>query len=60
MLTGDNQRKTEAVGHEPGISRVFAEVLPADKARYVKQLQYRGNQRYFTQGRGEEAKSNRY
>jgi Cu2+-exporting ATPase len=39
MLTGDNQRTAEAVGRELGIHRVFAEVLPADKARYVKQLQ---------------------
>jgi Cu2+-exporting ATPase len=42
MLTGDNRRTAEAVGRTLGISRVFAEVLPADKARYVKQLQEEG------------------
>jgi len=39
MITGDNRRTAEAVGRELGIDRVFAEVLPADKARYVQQLQ---------------------
>ncbi len=42
MLTGDNRGTGEAVGRELGISRVFAEVLPSDKARYVKQLQGEG------------------
>ncbi len=42
MLTGDNRRTGEAVGRELGINRVFAEVLPADKANYVKQLQGEG------------------
>ena len=42
MLTGDNRRTAEAVGQELGIERVFAEVLPADKAGYVQQLQERG------------------
>jgi P-type Cu2+ transporter len=42
MLTGDNRRTGEAVGRELGIGRVFAEVLPADKAKFVKQLQGEG------------------
>src|SRR3989440_4712036 len=42
MLTGDNRRTGEAVGHELGIERVFAEVLPADQANYVRQLQGEG------------------
>jgi Cu2+-exporting ATPase len=44
MLTGDNRATAEAVGHDLGIApeRVFAEVLPADKARYVQRLQGEG------------------
>jgi Cu2+-exporting ATPase len=42
MLTGDNHRTAEAVAKTLGIDRVFAEVLPADKARYVRQLQEEG------------------
>jgi Cu2+-exporting ATPase len=42
MLTGDNRRTAEAVGRALGIERVFAEVLPSDKANYVKQLQDEG------------------
>jgi Cu2+-exporting ATPase len=42
MLTGDNPRTAEAVGRMLGITRVFAEVLPPDKAQYVRQLQEEG------------------
>jgi Cu2+-exporting ATPase len=42
MITGDNKRTAEAVSRELGIERVFAEVLPAEKARYVEQLQREG------------------
>jgi Cu2+-exporting ATPase len=42
MLTGDNRRTAEAVAAELGVERVFAEVLPHDKAGYVKQLQEEG------------------
>ena len=42
MITGDNKRTADAVARELGIERVFAEVLPADKARYVEQLQREG------------------
>jgi Cu2+-exporting ATPase len=39
MISGDNRRTAEAVGRRLGIDRVFAEVLPQDKADYVKRLQ---------------------
>ena len=44
LLTGDNRRTGEAVGQALGIpaERIFAEVLPADKARYVERLQKEG------------------
>lgn len=44
MLTGDNRHTAEAVGQALGIAseRVFAEVLPAEKASYVKRLQDEG------------------
>jgi P-type Cu2+ transporter len=42
LISGDNQRTAEAVAAELGIERVFAEVLPQDKADYVKRLQEEG------------------
>ncbi len=42
MITGDNPRVAAAVARELGIERFYAEVLPADKARYVKELQAEG------------------
>lgn len=42
MITGDHTKVAEAVGKELGIDRVFAEVLPQDKERYVIKLQDEG------------------
>jgi Cu+-exporting ATPase len=42
LLTGDNQRTADAIAREVGIERVIAEVLPADKARVVQELQKQG------------------
>lgn len=42
MMTGDNRRTGEAVARELGIERVFAEVLPEQKAGYVASLQAEG------------------
>ncbi|WP_230467468.1 heavy metal translocating P-type ATPase [Lujinxingia vulgaris] len=42
MLTGDSRPVADAVARELGIDRVFAEVLPEDKADKVKALQRQG------------------
>ena len=42
MMNGDNEATARAIASEVGIDRVFAEVLPADKATYVQQLQEEG------------------
>ena len=42
MITGDHRGVAEAVGKALGVDRIFAEVLPAEKAQYVKKLQDEG------------------
>jgi P-type Cu+ transporter len=42
MLTGDNAATAAHVAEKVGISRVVADVLPADKARVVRELQQEG------------------
>ena len=42
MLTGDNEATAKAVAEKVGIVEFFAEVLPADKANKVAELQMQG------------------
>jgi Cu+-exporting ATPase len=42
LLTGDNQRTANAIARELGIEKIIAEVLPADKARVIQDLQKQG------------------
>lgn len=43
MLTGDNAVVARAVGGRLGLSRQFAEMLPADKAEVIQQFQRNGH-----------------
>ncbi len=43
MATGDNERTAKAVAARLGIDEIRADVLPADKARIIKELQEQGH-----------------
>ena len=47
MITGDNPRTAQRIAAELGIDRVFAEVLPQDKLRIVRELQAEGKKVMF-------------
>ena len=43
MMTGDNRRTAEAVAAEVGVDAVYAEVLPEDKAAFIRQEKAKGH-----------------
>ena len=43
MLTGDNETVAKDVADELGIDKYFAQVLPEDKYKHIKDLQDKGN-----------------
>lgn len=42
MITGDNKRTANAIGHKLGIERILAEVLPDQKESEVRKIQAEG------------------
>ncbi len=42
MMTGDQKAVAEAIAHEVGIERIFAEVMPQEKADKIRDIQSEG------------------
>jgi len=42
MLTGDNSKTAKYIANQAGIDNFYAEVLPVDKAKIIKELQGKG------------------
>lgn len=42
MLTGDNKETAEYIAHQAGIDNIYAELLPQDKERIIKEIQNKG------------------
>jgi Cu2+-exporting ATPase len=47
IISGDNEKPTQALANELGIEHYFAEVLPKDKADLIQQLQQSGKKVCF-------------
>ena len=43
MMTGDNRKTAEAVARQVGVDAVYAEVLPEDKAAFIRQEKVKGH-----------------